>query len=196
VGRRAQLIQRVRLGYLAQQSDPATGMIFEPAPPSPVGPGAVSDPVDAFWATPIDPLGLRSIPPAISSLNPFVPGSSVTDVLSNAVTGNATAAQKQAMVQQVTAQYVQSGMDPATAQAQAQQDVTTALKTFTGPGAFGVTWTGADPTSPTFAQAAGSQALQSISGWCSDDSLGLGLNNCEYVAIGVGLFVLYLAFKG
>ena len=84
----------------------------------------------------------------------FVPGGGIPGVLFNAATGNISPAQKQALIQQQTQNMIAAGADPATAAAQAQQDVTTVLTTYSGPGAFGVPWTGADPSQAWTTQAA------------------------------------------
>jgi hypothetical protein len=88
--------------------------------------------------------------PAASS---SIPGSTIADYAYNAATGNLTQSQVQAITAQNTAAYVQAGMDPSAASAQAAADVDSALSTYTGPGAFGVTWTGAQPSSSTWASA-------------------------------------------
>jgi hypothetical protein len=80
----------------------------------------------------------------------FIPGSSVADYLYNAETGNLTQNQVQAIAAQNTQSYIQAGADPNTASAQASADVNAALSTFSAPGAFGVQWTGALPTSSSW----------------------------------------------
>lgn len=89
-------------------------------------------------------------------------GDSVFDYLYNTITGNLDSNQTANLKTQETASLVQAGMDPASAAAQADADVNETLSTFTGRGALGVQWTGAGPTSPTFAQAASTQAGQAI----------------------------------
>jgi hypothetical protein len=78
--------------------------------------------------------------------NLFVPGGGTPGVLFNAATGNVSPAQKQNLIAQQTAAMIAAGADPATAAAQANQDVTAVLTSYSGPGAFGVPWAGADPS--------------------------------------------------
>ena len=81
------------------------------------------------------------------------PGSSMSDVLYNAATGNLSQSQVTQIKQQQTSSLIQAGMDPSQAAAQAESDVTTALQTFQAPGAFGINWTGAAPGGPNWTSA-------------------------------------------
>jgi hypothetical protein len=100
--------------------------------------------------------------PASGDSSFFVPGSSVGDVLYNAVYGNLSPNQQANLVAQEQASLVQAGTPPAAAVQQAQTDVTDTLDTVTAPGAFGVTWTGAAPDQPGFPSAAASAAGSAI----------------------------------
>jgi hypothetical protein len=77
----------------------------------------------------------------------------------NAWTGNVSPGQKAALVAQEQAQFVQAGMDPTSAQSQAQSDVTASLETYAGSGGLDVSWTGADPAQSGFVPAAATQAV-------------------------------------
>jgi hypothetical protein len=101
----------------------------------------------------INPLTIpNTIAPAPSNAPPegwliqSVPSSSPYDFAYNAATGNVSPAQKQQLVANQTAALIQAGVDPTSAAQQAQDTITTALTTYSGPGAFGVPWTGADPS--------------------------------------------------
>ena len=95
-------------------------------------------------------VGMRGISDTLSQGDQ----SSFSDILFNMRTGNVSQAQDNALVNQETASLVQAGMDPATAASTADSDVQTTLNTFTGEGGLGISWTGAGPNSPTFADAA------------------------------------------
>lgn len=83
-----------------------------------------------------------------------IPGTdSLADLLANAFTGNLAPDQQAALTQQEQQELVQAGATPASAQAQANADVNAALTTFTGPGGFGISWTGAAPNQPGFGTA-------------------------------------------
>ncbi len=75
----------------------------------------------------------------------FLPGGGAAGVLYNAATGDVSPSQKALLVQQATQAQIQAGMDPADAAAIAESSATTALNTFNGPGAFDVSWGGANP---------------------------------------------------
>ncbi len=105
----------------------------------------------------------------------FVPGGGVGGVVYNAATGDVSPAQKAALVQQGAASLVAAGADPGTAAAQAESDVSDTLDTFSGPGAFGVTWTGANPAT---------NAVGSTGSWLAD--------NWAWLALG-GVGIVWLA---
>jgi hypothetical protein len=108
--------------------------------------------------------------------------------LFNAATGNVSQDQFQQLVNQEAQSLVQAGMDPVSAQAQANQDVTATLNSATLPGGFGVTWTGAAPTSETFTSAAESAAAGAVTGSSIWDWLA---TNWPYLAAGlVGIWFL------
>jgi hypothetical protein len=73
------------------------------------------------------------------------PGSSFGDVIYNAATGNVSPSQVAQIKQQQTSSLIQAGMDPSSAQAQAESDVNTALQSFSAPGAFEINWMGGQP---------------------------------------------------
>lgn len=77
------------------------------------------------------------------------PGTNLSSLAYNAATGNLSAAQVAALQQQEEQSLVAAGAAPADAATQSAGDVTDTLQSFTGPGAFGVTETGALPGSPT-----------------------------------------------
>ena len=83
-----------------------------------------------------------------------IPGTSLWDLIENMATGNLTQDQVNAAIGNNAAEYVQAGMSPAAAQAQATSDVNAALSTFTAPGGLDLTWTGALPSQPGFGTAA------------------------------------------
>jgi hypothetical protein len=95
---------------------------------------------DAIWAGIFPPASL-----AIDASNYVIPGSTPSDILYNATTGDLSTAQSNNQVTSETATLVQGGMDPADAAAQAASDNNLALTTYSGPGAFGVITTGAAP---------------------------------------------------
>lgn len=72
------------------------------------------------------------------------------DLLQAADSGNVPADVKAQIVQQNAQGLVQAGMDPAEAAQQALSDVNQVLSTFTGAGAFGINWTGAQPGGPNW----------------------------------------------
>jgi hypothetical protein len=91
----------------------------------------------AFWA-PTD-----QVPqPASSSGGPSW---SAGDVLYGAATGNVPSGVKQQIITQNAADLVNAGMPADMATDQATSDVNAALNQATGPGAFGITWQGAQP---------------------------------------------------
>lgn len=120
-------------------------------------PGAAPDLTAAQMST----AGGAAPNPDLSVL-PIIPGSSAGDVLYNAIFGNLSPAQQASLVSQEQASLVQAGAAPAQATEQAQSDVTQTLDTFTAPGAFGVTWTGAAPDQSGFPAAAVSAAGSAI----------------------------------
>jgi hypothetical protein len=61
------------------------------------------------------------------SSNYFIPGSSFTDILSNALTGTLTQGQADALQQNETSQLIQAGANPSAAATQSQSDVNTVL---------------------------------------------------------------------
>lgn len=70
-----------------------------------------------------------------------------TDDLWNMLTGNLSSNEQNQLAAEESAELQQAGMAPAAAQAQATSDVTDSLATYSGAGAFGITTTGALPTS-------------------------------------------------
>jgi hypothetical protein len=89
-----------------------------------------------------------------------IPGTGIFDFLTNAFTGNLTANQTAAIASQESAALVQASggtMSPAAATAQASSDTLDTIDTFNGPGAFGIDWTGAGPSAPSWASAGLSQ---------------------------------------
>ena len=88
------------------------------------------------------------------SLIPYIPGSTPGDILYNAVYGNLSPNQQANLVSQEQAQLVTAGATPSDATTTANTDVSETLDSFTGPGGFGVTWTGAAPDQPGFPTAA------------------------------------------
>ena len=160
-----------------QQIDPASGMPIldlEAGSYAPAHPGLPNPVYSGGIAT-----GLVALENSAGNL--FVPGGGVPGVIFNAATGNVSPAQKQNLIAQQTASLIASGMDPATAAAQANADVTTVLTTYSGPGAFGVPWTGADPSQAWTAQAA--DWLESV-----DPNFGLPM----WVWLAGGGFLIFL----
>lgn len=132
-------------------------------------------------------------PPDIAAPNAWtqftgIPGTaSLEDLLANALTGNLTADQQAALTQGETQNLVQAGMTPAAAQAQANADVNAALTTFTGPGGFGITWTGAAPNQPGFGAALVNTAAGAIAP--VSNTLGWLAQYWPWLALGgIGLF--------
>ena len=111
-----------------QQIDPASGMPILDLEAGTYAPGPPAYPPDT-WFT-----------------NTFGQGATPSGLLFSAATGNVSPQQKANLVAQQTAAMIKAGADPATAAAQASSDVTTTLMTASGPGAFGIPWTGADPS--------------------------------------------------
>lgn len=109
--------------------------------------------------------------------SPIIPGSSVSDVLYNMATGDVSPSQQQALVAQTTAEYQQAGLSPSDSATQAYNDVSAALSTVQAPGAFNVTWTGAQPgqTLPAAAVSSLTGGLSSIPSWAWLAAGGLGL---------------------
>lgn len=81
-------------------------------------------------------------------------GASFKDFFTNALTGGLSENQVGQLQQQEQATLVKAGMPVAQAQTQVQQDTGDALESFTGSGAFGLTWAGG-----TAAQSAGNEAM-------------------------------------
>ena len=86
----------------------------------------------------------QSVSSWLSSLPSF------SDFLYNAATGNLSQNQVDQLQAEEQAALVKAGASPAAATQQAQQDVSAVLATFTAPGAFGITWTGAAPGGPNW----------------------------------------------
>lgn len=104
------------------------------------------------------------------------PSSTLTDYLYNATTGDVSAAQQQGMISSEAAQLMQAGMDPTDAQTTATSDVTSALTTYSGPGAFGVVTTGAAPGQGLVASLESSLgSINGIPGWAWLAIGGLGI---------------------
>ena len=91
-----------------------------------LGDGFTIDPAAMYGGAPVNPL-----PMSIES--PFIPGSSVGDILWNASTGTLDNSQVVNLQNQESASLVQAGMTPAAAAAQSQADVTGTLSTFVAP---------------------------------------------------------------
>lgn len=107
---------------------------------------------DTSWLTYAEGLAPWLVPGAVVpalALTLF-PGTPANDLARNVTTGNLTPSQKAQLQAAAAQQYVTAGMDPATAQQQAASDVNASLSTTKLPGAFGITWTGAGPESPTW----------------------------------------------
>jgi hypothetical protein len=89
---------------------------------------------------------------------------SFSDFLANAATGNLSQNQIQQLQAEEQAALVKAGASSAAATQQSQQDVSAVLATFTAPGAFGITWTGAAPGGADWL----TQAESDITGGTSD----------------------------
>lgn len=133
--------------------------------------------------------GIASIPAAIFGLQnlPGPVGTTLNNALTNAATGNLTEDQVNTLKSQATQSLIQTGVDPNTAQAQASTVVDQALASVTAPGAFGVTWTGAAPSSPNWLTAGITQTAQPAT-----DILTWLEQNWPWLAIG-GIGVWWLA---
>jgi hypothetical protein len=164
---RYKLSQRAhaRRSGLGQQIDPASGMPIMDLEAGTYAPGPPALPPDT-WFT-----------------NTFGQGAAPSGLLFSAATGNVSPAQKQNLIAQQTAAMIKAGADPATAAAQASSDVTTTLMTASGPGAFGVPWTGADPSQAWTTQ---------LSNWLQTPDASLGVPMWMWLA-GGGLAIWLLA---
>lgn len=113
-----------------------------------------------------------------------IPGSSLQSLVANAATGNLTQAQVTALTQQQSAAYQQAGMPASQAAQQAQQDVTSALATFSAPGAFGVNWQGALPTSTNWFDQIVANPVSDAGGWLASNWwwMALGAVGVWYVS--------------
>ena len=100
--------------------------------------------------------------------------SDTAGVVFRATTGNVDPWTKQEIIDQEAAGQVQAGADPATAQAQAEHDVTTTLKTFTLGGDDRV---GADPSQASPSLPSGASAKAALHSLTNDDGSGCGITN-------------------
>lgn len=124
------------------------------------------------------------------ALSPFVPLNSpaLNNLAQNAATGNLTQDQVQQAVAAETASNIAAGASPADASAQAATDVSNTLATFSAPGAFGITWTGALPSSSSWPSALLDSILPGAGG-------GTGLPLWAWIAIlGVGGLIVWREF--
>lgn len=116
------------------------------------GMGQISDSTAASLLASVPTLtpqvGTGSIPSSGNSI-----WDSIRNAVLNAITGNVSSQQQSQLVQQEQSGLIQAGMDPSDAATTAAQDVNTALSTFRGSGAFGITWTGASASSPSWLSA-------------------------------------------
>lgn len=111
------------------------------------------------------------------------PSWGVSDYLYSAATGNVSQNVATQLQQEEAASLQQAGESAADANAQASSDVTDALSTYVGPGAFGVITTGAAPGQGIIGALNSALGISSIPGWA-------------WLAIGgVGLLVLVKAIK-
>lgn len=133
-----------------------------------MGLGQTPDWLLALAAPGVAPQTIASTPatPAPgSSMTLLAPGSSLSDLLYNAATGNVSQNQKNAQIAQTTQDLIATGMDPNTAAQQANIVVTQALASAVLPGAFGITWKGANPGGPNWATAAAGDAANWLSNY-------------------------------
>lgn len=124
-------------------------------------PGA--DNIPSNWADQF--FGIQQLPqPTATGALPATGAttSSWADLLYNAETGNVSPDQKNQLQQQEQQGLVTAGMTPTSAADQAASDVNTALDTYSGPGAFGVTWTGAQPGGPNWVTELASSAANAL----------------------------------
>ena len=94
-----------------------------------------------------------------------IPGATLADLWDIAWSGNVTPDVVNAINAQTAAQIQQASggtISAADALAQAQQSTNQALTTFTAPGGFGITWTGAAPGQPGFGTALANAALAPV----------------------------------
>jgi len=124
--------------------------------------------------------------PETNSWYALLQNAGFSDLLQNAATGNLTQDEITNTVNAQAANYQAAGMPPAQAQSQAQQDVTTALSTFSGPGAFGVNWTGALPSSTSWYDIL--SPGNSVNNWLAQNWIWLALGGAAFIAAkGIGL---------
>lgn len=128
------------------------------------------------------------------SLIPYIPGSTPGDILYNAVYGNISPNQQANLVNQEQAELVAGGLDPTTAATTASSDVTETLDTYTGPGGFGVTWTGAAPDQPGFPTAA-ANAVAAAAGNALLPTLSAVPSWVWWAAGGAGALILFGVVK-
>jgi hypothetical protein len=95
-------------------------------------------------------------------------------VVYRAGTGSVDPWTKQEIIDQAAADNVKAGADPATAQAQAEQDVTNTLTTFTLGGDDPV---GADPSQAKLSIPSGQSMADAIKSATNDNGTGCGITN-------------------
>lgn len=111
------------------------------------------------------------------------PSWGITDYLYSAATGDVSSNVATQLQQEESTALQQAGESAADADAQANSDVTSALSTYVGPGAFGIITTGAAPGQGIVASLNSALGIASIPGWA-------------WLAIGgVGLLILVKAIK-
>lgn len=110
-------------------------------------------------------------PAPASTIPDYSPG--YDDYLYNMITGNLSTGEQQQLIAQQSAMYQQAGMAQPAANAQAASDVNTALANVTAPGAFGITTTGALPSSGVSGTLA--SIFSAIPTWALVGGIGVGL---------------------
>lgn len=95
-------------------------------------------------------------------------------VVYRAATGAVDPWTKQELIDQATAAQIKAGADPAQAAAQAEQDVTTTLQTFTLGGDDPV---GADPSQAHLSLPSGQALRDTANSLTNDDGSGCGITN-------------------
>jgi hypothetical protein len=100
--------------------------------------------------------------------------SDTAGVVFRAATGNVDPWTKQELIDQAAADQVKAGADPATAAAQAQQDVTDTLSTFSLGGDDRV---GADPSQAKLALPSGQALSDTFKSLTNDNGTGCGITN-------------------
>lgn len=95
-----------------------------------------------------------------------------TDYLYNIFTGNLSTGEQNQLINETAQNYVAAGMAPTQAATQAASDVNAALANVTAPGAFGITTTGALPSSGASGTLA--NLFGEVPGWAWVGILGIG----------------------